>query len=83
MARSTFSGPVVSQNGFVGNVTGNVTGNITQNAPMKLRSYTLSTLPSAAANEGSLIYVSNAGDGEVAFSNGTDWISVVTGAAVA
>ena len=26
MANTTFSGPVTSQNGFVGNVTGNVTG---------------------------------------------------------
>jgi hypothetical protein len=28
MARTTFSGPVASDNGFIGNVTGNVTGNI-------------------------------------------------------
>jgi hypothetical protein len=31
MARTTFSGPVKSDNGFEGNVTGNVTGNITGN----------------------------------------------------
>jgi hypothetical protein len=29
MAATTFSGPVTSTNGFVGNVTGNVTGNAT------------------------------------------------------
>ncbi len=29
MASTTFSGPVTSQNGFVGNVTGNVTGGVT------------------------------------------------------
>lgn len=29
MAQTRFSGPVVSDNGFVGNLTGNVTGNIT------------------------------------------------------
>ena len=28
MARTTFSGPVASDNGFEGNLTGNVTGNI-------------------------------------------------------
>ena len=28
MARTTFSGPVASTNGFIGNVTGNVAGNI-------------------------------------------------------
>lgn len=31
MARTTFSGPVKSDNGFEGNITGNVTGNITGN----------------------------------------------------
>lgn len=31
MATSSFSGPVVSTNGFTGDVTGNVTGNITGN----------------------------------------------------
>lgn len=29
MAQTRFSGPVVSDNGFVGNLTGNVTGNVT------------------------------------------------------
>ena len=29
MARTTFSGPVASTNGFIGNVVGNVTGNVT------------------------------------------------------
>ena len=29
MASTTFSGPVTSTNGFIGNVTGNVTGNTT------------------------------------------------------
>lgn len=28
MASTTFSGPVTSQNGFIGNITGNVTGNL-------------------------------------------------------
>ena len=31
MASTTFSGPVTSTNGFVGNLTGNVTGNVTGN----------------------------------------------------
>ena len=29
MANTTFSGPVISQNGFIGDFTGNVTGNVT------------------------------------------------------
>jgi len=31
MASTTFSGPVTSTNGFIGNVTGNLTGNISGN----------------------------------------------------
>ena len=31
MASTTFSGPVTSTNGFIGNLTGNVTGNLTGN----------------------------------------------------
>ncbi len=29
MANTTFSGPVISNNGFEGNITGNITGNVT------------------------------------------------------
>ena len=32
MANTTFSGPVVSTNGFIGDVTGNVTGTVTGTA---------------------------------------------------
>jgi hypothetical protein len=31
MASTTFSGPVTSTNGFIGNMTGNITGNVTGN----------------------------------------------------
>jgi hypothetical protein len=31
MANTTFSGPVISTNGFVGDFTGNITGNVTGN----------------------------------------------------
>lgn len=31
MASTTFSGPVTSTNGFIGNFTGNITGNVTGN----------------------------------------------------
>lgn len=31
MARTTFSGPVASDNGFIGDITGNVTGNLAGN----------------------------------------------------
>jgi hypothetical protein len=67
MANTTFSGPVLSNNGFV--------------AP----TFTLATLPTATA--GLLIYVSDATGasltGSLCFGNGTNFVDVTTGAAVA
>lgn len=42
MANTTFSGPVVSTNGFVGNVTGDVTGNVTGGVAGAVAATTLS-----------------------------------------
>ena len=63
MALSSFSGPVNSDNGFTGNVAGVITST----------SYTVATVPSAAA--GKIIYVSNGANGApvVAFANATTW----------
>lgn len=73
MASTTFSGPVTSTNGFIGNVSGTPT----------LAAYTLATLPTVVV--GALIYVSdaNTGAGTVAFGKGTSWIDIKTGLAVA
>jgi len=70
MASTTFSGPVTSTNGFVGDI--------------KIPTYTVATAPSAAGLTGTLIYVSNglAGAPTVAVSDGTDWISAA-GTAIA
>ena len=78
MAQTRFSGPVVSDNGFVGSVTGSVTGAVT------LPSYTVAGAPTATGATGTLIYVSNgaAGSPVVAFSNGTNWLRVDTLAAI-
>ena len=67
MAQTKFSGPVVSDNGFVGAVTGNVTGVVT------LAAYTVSTVPAAGA--GKVVYVSNGANGApvVAFANASTW----------
>lgn len=80
MARTTFSGPVKSDNGFEGNLTGNVTGSVT-GMPV-LPAYTTTTLPTVVV--GGLIYVSNAnsGAGTVCFGKGTSWIDISTGVAV-
>lgn len=72
MATSTFSGPVVSTNGFDGAIT--------------VPTYTVATAPSAStAGAGTLVYVSDgaAGSAILAFSDGTDWKRSDTGATIA
>ena len=72
MARTTFSGPVKSDNGFEGNITGTPT----------LDAYTVGALPTVVV--GALIYVSdaNTGAGTVCFGKGSSWIDIKTGLAV-
>ena len=76
MASTTFSGPVTSTNGFIGNVTGTSTGMAV------LPAYTTTTLPTVVV--GGLIYVSNANTnaGTVCFGKGSSWIDIKTGLAV-
>jgi hypothetical protein len=72
MAQTTFSGSVVSNNGFVGAI--------------KVPTYTVASAPSAsAAGAGTLVYVSNgaAGAAILAFSDGTDWKRSDTGGTIA
>ena len=79
MGTTTFSGPVVSNNGFVGDFTGDVVGLV------QVPTYTVATAPSAADIADSLIYVSDgaAGSPILAFSDGTDWKRSDTGATIA
>lgn len=81
MASSTFSGPVVSQNGFTGDLTGAVTGAVT--GVVTVPTYTVATVPDILP-AGAIIYVSDglAGAPTLAVSDGTDWISAA-GTAVA
>jgi hypothetical protein len=68
MGKTSFSGPVNSAAGFVGDVVGAI----------KLPTFTVATAPSAVtAGAGTVIYVSNgrAGLPTVAVSDGTNWIS--------
>ena len=74
MARTTFSGPVASTNGFIGTVTGNVNGAVT------LPTYTVATANALASKPaGQMIFVSNglAGAPCIACGNGINWISPV------
>jgi len=70
MATTTFSGPVNSTAGFVGDI--------------EVPTYTVDNAPSAADIAGTVIYVSNgaAGAAILAFSNGTDWKRSDTGATI-
>lgn len=79
MASTTFSGPVTSTNGFVGDVTGEVTGLVT------VPTYTVAGAPDATTGAGQVIYVSDgaAGSPILAFSDGTNWLRSDTGAAIA
>ena len=64
MASTTFSGPVTSNDGFIGDI--------------KVPTYTVATAPSASsAGAGTIVYVSDglAGAPCLAVSDGTDWIS--------
>lgn len=79
MGTTTFSGPVNSTNGFVGDVTGDLTG------AAKLPTYTVATAPSASdAGAGTVIYTTDgaAGSAILAFSDGTDWKRSDTGATI-
>jgi hypothetical protein len=71
MATTTFSGPVVSTNGFTGDVTGDVIGLV------QVPTYTVATAPAATDLAGTIVFVSDglAGAPCLAVSDGTDWIS--------
>lgn len=72
MANTTFSGPVTSTNGFVGDIV--------------VPTYAVSNAPSATtAGAGTVIYVSNgaAGAAILAFSDGTNWKRSDTGGTIA
>jgi len=72
MSSTTFSGPVTSTNGFIGDI--------------KVPTYTVAGAPSASsAGAGTVIYVSNgaAGSPILAFSDGTNWKRSDTGGTIA
>lgn len=81
MSSTTFSGPVTSTNGFIGNVTGTASGAAGLIVPS---AYTLATLPAAVvANQVIVVTDANTGAGTVCFGKGAAWIDIKTGLAVA
>lgn len=82
MASTTFSGPVTSENGFIGTVTGNVSGDVTVTSFVKLTAIATAALPApAAGNAGQvrLINDNGAGDNEfcLVISTGSAWVTAV------
>jgi len=82
MASTTFSGPVTSTNGFVGDVTGSVTGAVYVSDFVKMTAITTAELPAAdAGNAGQvrLINDNGAGDDEycLVISTGSAWVTAV------
>lgn len=78
MARTTFSGPVKSDNGFEGAITGNVT----VSDFIRLTPILTSALPTAAAaNAGQVRLISDNGAGNneycLVISTGAAWVTAV------
>jgi hypothetical protein len=94
MAQTTFKGPVVSLNGFIGGANNNTTagdtaqgGNVAWTVGSNTSTVTIASgsrsgeTLSAVGNEGVMIYVSNGytGAATYAFSDGSDWKQIITG----
>ena len=82
MASTTFSGPVTSTNGFIGDVTGSVTGAVYVSDFVKMTAITTAELPAAAAGNAGQVRLINdngAGDDEycLVISTGSAWVTAV------
>ena len=78
MATTTFSGPVVSDNGFQGDITGDVT----VSSFVKLTAVATAALPAAAAgNAGQVRLINDNGVGDdeycLVISTGSAWVTAV------
>lgn len=83
MAQTRFSGPVVSDNGFIGSVTGNVTGTASAvNGAITAQGYLVTALPPVVVNGIIVVTNANSGAGTVCFGKGSSWIDISTGLAV-
>jgi hypothetical protein len=78
MASTTFSGPVTSENGFIGAVSGNVT----VTSFLQLTAIATASLPTAAAgNAGQVRLINDNGAGNnqtcLVISTGSAWVTAV------
>lgn len=77
MARTTFSGPVKSDNGFEGAVTGNITGNVTGNVTGNLTGITIGTVTTrsgagAVPITAATVQLTTTGANALTLANGTN-----------
>lgn len=79
---TTFSGTVTAS-AFAGDVTGDITGNVT--GAVTLPTYAVAGLPAADESDGMVVHCSDGAGGSpcLAYSNGTNWLRIAFGAAVA
>ncbi len=82
MATSSFSGPVVSANGFQGAVTGDVAGNVTGASFVGMTAVATANLPAAAAgNAGQVRLINDNGASNnqycLVISTGSAWVTAV------
>jgi hypothetical protein len=85
MARTTFSGPVKSDNGFegaiTGNVTGNVTGTVTGNVDATAGYIQLRTVTDVQlADETNAVNTTGKAAGTVVFETTNSYLYIATGA---
>ena len=73
MGSTTFSGPVTSTNGFVGNLTGDVTGNVTGNVTgINIGSVTTKSGAGAIPITASTVKLTTTGANALTLANGTN-----------
>jgi hypothetical protein len=80
MAQTRFSGPVASDNGFIGNLTGNVTGNLTGDVTGNITGIVYqpaATVAAAGSNQGNAASVT-AGFTYVTGADGTKGVKLPT-----
>lgn len=80
MSRTTFSGPVKSDNGFEGNITGNVTGNVsatTVAATSTVTAHSASALTAGGA--AAFVGTNTAGSMGIYFGSGAPTVSAAKG----
>lgn len=79
MSTTTFSGPVVSNNGFVGNVTGNVTGNVSAATVAATGNITADSTLAVVAGGAAAFLATTTADLGIYFGSGVPTVSAAKG----